>query len=124
MRREGHRLHCAEHAADDITADIAATIARRLDPSEGVRPEVFDFIEAHVGLAFTRGLRRAEPAFAPGEVEAAHRRRRAAAIRMGRRYSVATGAISVSKSAELSHERIDDRRGSAWPNGAPDTSLI
>jgi hypothetical protein len=54
----------AEHTADDVTADIAAAIARRLDPTESVRPELLDFVEANAGLAFTRGLRRAEPAFA------------------------------------------------------------
>jgi hypothetical protein len=57
-------FNCAEHTADDVTAEIAVAIARRLDPSEGVRPELLDFVEAHAGLAFTRGLRRAEPAFA------------------------------------------------------------
>ena len=54
----------AEHTADDVTADIAVAIARRLDANEGVRPELLDFVETHAGLAFTRGLRRAEPAFA------------------------------------------------------------
>jgi hypothetical protein len=54
----------AEHTADDVTADIAIAIARRLDPTDSVRPEILDFVESHAGLAFTRGLRRAEPAFA------------------------------------------------------------
>jgi hypothetical protein len=54
----------AEHTADDVTADIAAAIARRLDPRESVRAELLDFVETHAGLAFSRGLRRAEPAFA------------------------------------------------------------
>jgi len=57
-------FNCAEHTADDVTADIAAAIARRLDPIESVRPELLDFVEAHAGLACTRGLRRMEPAFA------------------------------------------------------------
>ncbi len=54
----------AEHTADDVTADIAIAIARRLDAADSVRPELLDFVEANAGLAFTRGLRRAEPAFA------------------------------------------------------------
>jgi len=57
-------FNCAEHTADDVTADIAIAIARRLDPAESVRPALLDFIESHAGLAFTRGLRRMEPSFA------------------------------------------------------------
>jgi hypothetical protein len=57
-------FNCAEHTADDVTADIAIAIARRLDPAERVRAELLDFVETHAGLAFARGLRRADPAFA------------------------------------------------------------
>jgi hypothetical protein len=56
----------AEHTADDVTADIAIAIARRLDPSDSVRSELLDFVETNAGLAFTRGLRRTELAFEAG----------------------------------------------------------
>jgi len=57
-------FNAAEHTADDVIADIAIAISRRLDSTDSVHPELLDFVEAHAGLAFTRGLRRAEPAFA------------------------------------------------------------
>jgi hypothetical protein len=53
------RIFCfnpAEHVADDVTEAIAIEIANRCDPASPIRAELFDFIEAHAGLAYARGL--------------------------------------------------------------------
>ena len=53
------RVFCfnpAEHIADDVTEDIALEIARRLDPTSPIRPELRDFLETNAGLAAARGL--------------------------------------------------------------------
>ncbi len=46
----------AEHIADDVTEEIAVTIAGRLDPAAPIRPALRDFIEANAGLDYARGL--------------------------------------------------------------------
>lgn len=46
-----------EHTSDDITEEIAVEIASGLDAGEPISPELRDFIEAHAGLEYARGLR-------------------------------------------------------------------
>lgn len=54
----------SEHTCDDVTEEIAVEIARSLDPSEPISPELHDFIETHAGLEMARGLRVYDRSFA------------------------------------------------------------
>ncbi len=54
----------AEHVADDVTEEIAIELARRCAPGEPIAPALLDFIEAHAGLAYARGLHAFDRSFA------------------------------------------------------------
>lgn len=58
------RYDTDEHTADNITEDIAISIARHYVIGDLIRPDLADFIEKHAGLQYTRGLRRDERTFA------------------------------------------------------------
>ncbi len=53
-----------EFSSNDISGDIAVALAKRLDTTESIRPDLYDFIETHAGREYVQGLRRREMTFA------------------------------------------------------------